>query len=302
MMLVKDKYGRIGRKSAFGSSIDVAEPGDHRGSVYISARSIEEDQAYYKAQEDKQRAESLSKRLQHIAQRNADKARQEKRAEAVENFQRLAKIDPMNERLKAYFTKRSMMGETDQVTEGLLPAPADFSQSGANPEYVWGERMTGGDQWRADFRQHMIVGNPLTRNGVFGPAVTDYERYVSGVDVNQTDIVDIAGGTMLGRYNGSVAPGGPNGMGSLSDFFSNLYSQTTDKLESSLSTTLSSAAQKELNNILGQGGQVTSTGGGVINVTKQVATGTTAGIPNWALFTGVGLLGVGVLFLVMKRR
>jgi hypothetical protein len=101
-----------------------------------------------------------------------------------------------------------MMGETALVSDSLLRDPADFSSSGGNPEIVASDTGKRPIVWHADYRQHLIVGNPLTRNGEFGPAITDYDRYVNGVDVNQTDVVQIAGGTMLGRYNGSIAPAG----------------------------------------------------------------------------------------------
>jgi hypothetical protein len=97
----------------------------------------------------------------------------------------------------------------------IPPPPANYSSSGGNSDIVPSDESKRPISWAADFRQHLIVGNPLTRDGVFGPSVTDYDRYVNGIDVNQTDVIgmpantsNVAGGTMLGRWNGGTAPQG----------------------------------------------------------------------------------------------
>ncbi len=84
--------------------------------------------------------------------------------------------------------------------------PADFSNSGANMHLVPGDDPHGPYVWHSDNRRHMIKGNPLTRDGEYGPGVTDYDRFVNGVDVNQSVVagatMPVAGNTMLGRHEG----------------------------------------------------------------------------------------------------
>ena len=220
MHLSKNKNGQIGRHipgTSFGANVDQAQPGEHSGNVYLSPRQVEEDQAYYNSKDREDRAFTEAKRARREREANLQEMKMQARSAQIEKYQALAKIDPMNAKLKAHFMKRAMMGETSQVADSLLRDPADFSSSGGNPEIVPSDSGKRPIVWHSDYRQHLIVGNPLTRNGVYGPNITDYDRYVNGEDVNQTDIVKIAGGTMLGRYNGSIAPNGVNGMGSLGE-------------------------------------------------------------------------------------
>ncbi|NJM09361.1 MAG: hypothetical protein HC883_00215 [Bdellovibrionaceae bacterium] len=314
MYLAKNKHGEIGRKvpgSGFDAKIDRSAFGERRGNVYLSESQIENDQAYWDQVENSTRAIRQAEAVANKVKQIAETRRQMQRAQEVSAFQRLAKLDPMNEKLRQFYAKKAMMGETATAVSSLqLPsASADFSSSGANPQYVEGNPMTGGDQWRADFRQHMIVGNPLTRDGVYGPAVTDYDRFVQGVDVNQTDVVDapIAGGTMLGRYGGESLPRGMGfslSLDSITSGISNIVSQTGDNLVNALPDQLS----KELQEQIFGGGQVTSSSGGVVNVTRQVPGTTTTYVqsqplPQWAKWSLIGggvLVGSLVLLSLVK--
>jgi hypothetical protein len=342
MILAKGKNGRIGRMVpgvGLQARVMGAEQADRRGDVYLSTRSIEDDQKYFQAQEDRERAMREAKRMENIALRNARAIQARKHAESVKQFQAAAKFDPMNEKLKKHFAKKNMMGETEAVATSLfdrnsvLNPPADFSSSGGNLELVPGERMTGGDQWSADYRQHLIVGNPLTRDGEYGPAVTDYDRYVGGNDVNQWDTVNIAGGTMLGRYDGQIAPAGmgynhvqgyrkqrqgvPRGMGGLFDFipsWDTIQQKATDfatKAGTALITKEEQQLQDQLLKSITGGGPAPTpvTSGGTTTYVVQQPTAvpqylqqaaTQLGVPKWALYTGIGLLGLGTLFLVIK--
>jgi|GEM_PF-6503287 len=318
MILAKNRNGQIGRQIPgvkFDAKIEAAQEGGRRGSVYISTRSIEEDQAYYGQKERQERAVGLRERLKNIAERGAFEARKAAKTEKIVRFQKLAAIDPMNEKLKAHYARQGSMGETMRVMNSVRPA--DFSSSGANPELVAGERMTGGDQWRADFRQHMIVGNPLTRDGNFGPAVTDYERFVQGTDVNQWNVVDtgqIAGGTMLGRYNGSKAPAGmgSQAMGacsfsslSLSDYAACVAREAGDKLADSTLASVLKAAQTEVNKIIAGGGDAKVNPDGSITIRREGAptqqTSMFGTVPKSVLWAGGITVGVIALLLVATQ-
>ena len=410
MILAKNRNGQIGRfipGTGLQAQVDVAPVGERRGSVNISARSIEEDEAFYNQQEAEARAIGQARRIENIARAQAEQSQNQKRRKDVEAFQRLANFDPMNEQLKRFFTNRAGMGESEIVADSLLRDTADFSSSGGNSNIVPSEGGKRAIAWRADFRQHLIVGNPLTRDGEYGPAVTDYDRYVQGTDVNQSNVVNlhaggvperllsyysetmddelpIAGGTMLGRYNGEIAPagmgrqateqaqfarranlvptssgrnllgmGGPPrsyapgqrrgiprglpgrfnsdqgtgssdlrsrstrrsralpGMGawddwvpswgeigdSLSDVASSTYDQVIDDIPDLLAN--------ELRDAITGGGTVTSTGGGVVTVQRPITGAVTTvsqtiGLPPWAIYAGVGLIGIGTLFMIIK--
>lgn len=391
MILAKNRNGQIGRfipGTGLQAQVDVAPMGDHRGSVNISARSIEEDEAFYHQQEAETRALQQAQRFDNIARAQAEQIQNQKRRKDIEAFQRLGRLDPMNEKLKRFFTNRAGMGESEIVADSLLRDTADFSSSGGNSNIIPSEGGKRAIAWRADWRQHLIVGNPLTRDGEYGPAVTDYDRYVQGTDVNQSNVVNlragavperllsytsetmddelpIAGGTMLGRYNGEIAPAGmgrqamsgqpraypagqrrgiprglpgrfnsDQGMGGsaqamsarradlvptssgrnlsgwfdfvpswddLGDKFSNLAEDTIDQTLEEIPGYLSS----ELNDAITGGGQVTSTGGGVVTIQRPVTGAVTTvsqmvGLPSWAIYSGLGLIGVGALFMLIK--
>lgn len=319
MILARGKNGQIGRMipgQGLQAKVQSASMGERRGNVYLSNESIKEDQAYWDKQENETRAYRQAQAVANIVKRKASELKAQEREAQNRQFQQIAKYDPMNAKLKAFYARQGMMGEDQRVSQSV--APADFSSSGANPQYVDGVPMTGGNQWRADYRQHLIVGNPLTRDGVYGPAVTDYDRFVQGIDVNQTDVV--AGGTMLGRYDGQIAPAGNgrrslarphmNGAmgfdwswGGLLNTVGNTINQTVDNLVDKLPDQLT----KELEEVVWAGGSPPPgpSGGGTVYVNRPVqgavnTVSQTIGLPPWAIYTGVGLLGVGVLFIVVK--
>ncbi len=331
MILARGKNGKLGRKiPGVGDQARVVEAqmGDRRGSVNVSYGSIEADQAYYGQQEANARAKAQALKLQKIAKRNADEIRIRKNQARLKPFQALSGYSHENELLRRHFSRKKSMGETETAVEGLVgqaphpSAPADFSSAGANPEYVYGESMPGGKQWRADFRQHRIVGNPLTRDGEFGPMVTDYDRILSGRDVNEDNVVDmpVAGGTMLGRMSGGniklskragiAGPMGHAGMNGpmgfdfswdgITDALSDVAGGTVDNVVDSLPDQLA----KQLQQAVTGGGKV-STSGNVINVTRPV-TGTvttiskTLGLPTWAVYTGAAVIGAGFLLVMIK--
>lgn len=323
MILAKGKKGQIGRKIpgvGFDARVAHTPMGEHRGQLYISARSIAADENHYAAKEDEARRINEARKFKRIAIQKAESLQAKKDHQRAVRSQALAGYDPMNEKLRRHFAKSGAMGETEQTIESLVAnPPADFSQSGANPQYVNSSTPKPVVVYAADFRNTLPVGSPLTRDGSFGPAVTDYERIVSGYDVNQDNVVEIAGGTMLGRYNGSTAPGGTgvnhlkhrtrDGMGDWWDSITDFTSGVGDKLTTQAQTTAANAAnealKKELAKLTGTTVKPPTTSGGTIVYQNPVqgAVNTISqnmGVPQWAIYTGVGLIGVGVLFMIVK--
>jgi hypothetical protein len=312
MILAKNRHGQIGRQvpgPGLQARVSPSPIGDERGSVYLSTRSLEADQARYMAEEIAAKKKQQQERIRSVAKRVAEEARKNAQAQKVIAFQKLAMLDPMNERLKAHYARTKSMGESEAVVASLLRNPADFSSQGGNPQIVASEDGKRPIAYFADFRQKLIVGNPLTRNGEFGPAVTDYDRYVNGTDVNQSDVVEIAGGTILGRDNGGIpVPAGLAGksrpMGSWYDDLITGASNVIKETGSELATQLPGQLADELNDAIFQGGQVTSQTGGTIVVQRQVPGTTTtqmvSGVPNWVLYAGGGLLAMGFLLVLVK--
>lgn len=324
MILARNKFGQIGRQvPGVGLQAKVESPtmGERRGNVYVSPAQVEEDQAYWAQKEREQIARAQAEAFANKFRQKAQELQAQARAKAAAEFQKVAQVDPMNEKLKTFFAKRAMMGEDAKVVNNIalsFPKSADFSASGARPLLVPGEPMTGGNQWSADYRQHLIKGNPLTRDGVYGPGVTDYDRFVNGVDVNQTNVVDtgednIAGGTMLGRWDGRMAPRGPHGLkgmgfdwswDGITSAVSNVANQTVDNVVDKLPDQLA----KELQNAVSGGGKVTSSTGGTIVVQRPPTTApstvttmaSSMGVPPAVLYGFMGLFAVGVLFIGIK--
>ena len=200
MQLAKDKHGNIGRKiPSQGQEAKIARPvkAEEQSNVYVSQKSVMKQEIKDKVEVAKAQAKEQANVAKQKIEKEAKQIQEAKKVKEVEKFQQAAKISPTMVALKEFFEKKQSQGETKAVLNALSPAslpsaPADFSASGGNVQYVRGNKLaTGGDQWSADYRTQMIVGNPLTRDGVFGPGITDYDRFVKGVDVNQTNIVKI---------------------------------------------------------------------------------------------------------------
>lgn len=387
MYLAKDRFGRVGRqKPGVGYEAEVESPaqGVRRGNVYLSEGQIEDDQNYYQAKANQMRALAEAERVAAIAKRKAEIIEATKRAREVLSFQKIAEADPMNDKLRRHFGITMGRTQSEQVANSVssdvVQTNADFSSQGGRPEVVLSKDDKRPIMWRSDFRTLRIVGNPLTRDGSYGPAVTDYDRYVHGVDVNQTDVVQIAGGTILGRYNGENLTEdwasalkdksyqeklaayakmkemqsqpwyeGPRGhsmsgipqnkyqsqpmngqmgtmgasgdlrslsnrqgvhgtmgfdwsWGGITDWAGGIIDKSVDKLEDQLPEQLA----KELQNVIAQGGSTqVSPSTGTVTVYHPTPSPVTTiqqatGIPSWALYTGLGLMGVGVVFMMIK--
>ena len=320
MHLAKDKYGNIGRKiPSSGTESKIQQPmtAEEQTDLYVSQSSVVKQDIKNKLEEAKAQAqESANFAKRKMAQLAKEDIQKQKTAE-VKQYQKASKIDPTQDVLKTYFAKQMSVSETKKVLNDLSPAslpaaPANFSASGGNVQYVRGTPVTGGDQWNADFRTQMIVGNPLTRDGVFGPGITDYDRFVKGIDVNQTDVVKIVGGTILGRYQSQDINLSGSTMGSVSDFFSNLASgvstgisqgtqEALSKLPSQVSTTLSSSLQDMLNK-----GLAKKNPDGTITVVRESQAPPTiiqSGISTTTLaLGGLAFASALALILLIKRK
>lgn len=329
MNLAKDRFGKIGRQIP-GQGLQArtipSQMGETYGNLYLSEASIEAEQANRIAKANAQKIKARKLKVAQAESRERERVAKAKVAKQVQNYQLGARVNPLAQKLKHHYARQKMMGETAMVATSLYHAPswqhgttglamktvapADASGDSANMDIVPYGQNVDPVVWHADFRTHMIKGNPLTRDGVFGPAVTDFDRFVNGQDVNDARIggggngtEQIAGGTMLGRYQGSRRPtnmGFDFSWDGISDAFSNILDQTSDNVVDALPDQLA----QELQHAVAGGGSVQSSSNGTIIVNRPVTGTTTAtmipGVPNWALYTGIGLMGVGVLFALMN--
>lgn len=321
MHLAKDKDGNIGRKiPSPGPQAKVEKPkiADDRMNLYVSHSSVVKQEAKDKMAEAKALAKEQALVVQKTVQRMAKQIEDKKKSKEVEQYQKASKVDPTMLALKNFYEKKQAEGETKTVLNALSPAslpsaPADFSSTGGNVQYVRGNPMTGGQQWRADFRTQLIVGNPLTRDGVFGPAITDYDRFVKGIDINERDVVKVAGNTILGRYASDDINLSGHTMGaSFSDFASNLWSGVTSgvqtgtqeavsKIPSQVSTAISSGLQDMINKGLARknpDGSVT-----VIRETQSAPIVVQSGIsPTMIAVGGAAFVSILAAILLMKKK
>lgn len=321
MILAKDKHGRIGRKipkMGFDAEIEAPEMAERRGNVYLSPQALEAEEAF-RAQEEAWQKEKA--KVQAIKAKAREKAIEIKKRLQHEDIMRskAAVKNRDEELLAAYFKRQSMMGEEDKVARSLVTA--DFSASGGDPQIVPGESEYKG-VWGADFRWEKRVNNPLSRDGVFGIGTTDFDQIVKGTDVHQWDIphgMKIVGGTMVGKYDdveGRVRKPMAGQMGhmgwdwswdSISGGISDLADKTWDQLQDQLPDEIASQITKELGQITGgssSGGQAT------VNVTRPIyqpiqtsvnQAASTLGVPPWAIYAGVGMIGLGLLLVVLKK-
>jgi hypothetical protein len=344
MDLAKDKNGRIGRKIPGGgkqAKIVAAVPADERRNLFLSEKTIVADEAREQLEVTKNNAKNQAIAVNKLIKERADRIKAEMAAKQIQKFQKANKHDPESEKLKEYLMNKQSQSETNAVLDSLIranepsiavknvvtpvklpKAPADFSSSGANPQYVRGNPMTGGTQWRADFRTQLIVGNPLTRDGVYGPNITDYDRYVRGLDIKQWDTVNmdrrsindydfdlpISGGTMVGRYNGQNIPAQVQGMGaSLSDIWGGItsgFQQGVSNVAQQLPGQVSTAFTKEIQAMIDKG-LARKNPDGTVTVLRETQAPPTiiqqAGVSPTVLLAS-GLAALGIVAIVLLRR
>lgn len=229
MNLAKGRNGRIGRQvPGQGLQAKIVQPsgGGYNRNLYLSEGQIAADQNYFAAQEAKNKALGRAREAQARQAAGQAQMQMKRNMMGVAAFQQLARVNPMNARLLQHFARQKGMGaSSNQVASTLYHTPvvnnttgatsgyhakprppADFSNSGANMHLVPDDRGRDPVVWHSDYRMQLFKGNPLTRDGVYGPKVTDYDRFVNGVDVNESVVagaeMPIAGNTMLGRYEG----------------------------------------------------------------------------------------------------
>jgi len=189
MYLAKSKNGMVGRvrKSHDGQAVIAPSTmGERVGNLYLSVGQIEADDKYWKQKDEENRAKYQAQVVSAQAKRKAQSIQEQKSREAAQRQQAQIPEDLTQRKLKKYFAQTMGMSQTERVARSLQ---ADFSQT----EMLPGKRAYT-PVARADYQNHQITGNPLTRNGNYGP-VTDFDRFVNGTE-NENDFVKYAAGTM----------------------------------------------------------------------------------------------------------
>lgn len=317
MILAKDKYGRIGRKIpgiGFDAKIDVPKKASHQGDVFLSPAALEAEESRHKEREQYEIAMQKAKAARLRAQREAEALIAKKQHFELKAMEQAKKHNPEQEALKKYFGLQMGMSETDKVARSLVTA--DFSQSGGNPQIVPSGPAYKG-VWSADYRKDKIVGNPLSRDGVFGVGVTDYDKIVSGIDVHQWNTVamqneKVVGGTIHGvlhdvdKHMARAAMGEDSGFwdwlpssDDVGEFLSDVGTQiseiadeTIDQLRADLPSELKNLATSELRKLI-------QSGDPRITIPRYSYAQASA-IPKWAIYTSVGMMGVGLLLVLYK--
>lgn len=310
MLLAKDKNGRIGRKipnKGFNAQIEIPPEASHLGDVYLNTNRLEHDERYWKNEEALQIAKAKAREEQEKLKRKALELRSLERNHAIKDQQR--KPLSRDQRLLGNYFRRQMgLTEQEKVARSLVTA--DFSQSGADPQIIPVPDEYKG-VWAADYRWEKVIGNPLSRDGVFGPGVTDYDRIVKGSDIHQWNEPTVVGGTQLGVYNDEVKFAKNNqlsGFGSLfddlSDWASSVYEgaleiadETLSEIRAQLPEELKKLTNTELKKLLASQGQP---GVPTISIPRYTTVPAAAQNQNWVMYAGLGLLGLGVLFIGIK--
>lgn len=296
MILARSKNGAVGRQvKSVGEKAIVEAPrlAERRSDLYISTRSIDEDEAYWKAQENKARAEYQAQMLRADYEKRAQKLIDDANRKKVLSEQAKKPLSVEDTQVKAYVARTMGLSETEKVSRSIS---ADFD---INVEVKEAGKLRPIVP-RADFRLQSITGNPLTRDGSYG-VVTDYDRFVRGQELDN-DLVP-TGGTMLRRPMSSEFG---FSWDSVTNWLDTTASNTMDQLSTQLPGTLATAAQQELIKQI-QSGQAAQQ----VVVQQPVQMPNTysiqagqqmiSGIPNWALFAGLGMVGIGLMFMIVKK-
>jgi hypothetical protein len=307
MQLARRKDGSIGRmipgqgEEAKVANISLA---DRRGDTYLSQAVIDENDKFLKRLELKKQAEKKAKELTKAKKDQSEKISQAKMQAQIAEQQVAAQHDPLNEALKKHFALAARTSETVSTVKTLR---ADFSDRTEVVDDKPKRPMVA----RADYRQNQIVGNPLTRDGKFGP-YSDYEKIVNGTE---NEPVSYAGGTMLKPiYPGDFgnewmeSSGNQQRHSQMGEFsWDTLWSDTVDAFTDQAPGALADAATKVVVGAITPQKPAPAPATTVINkyVPTQVASGVNSmansmGVPPAVIYGTMGLFGIAVMAIVYK--
>jgi hypothetical protein len=332
--LAKNSRGQIGRHvRSFGEEAQIEiPPGAARtGTVEVSARSIEQDQQYWQEMDRRAQAEAEARITRARFERASARAAEDQRRALIESQQVPATYNLEEEKLKRYFARNMGMSESERTARSVR---ADFTIN----EMIPGNPKRPMNI-RSDYRQMEIVGNPLTRDGSYG-VTTDYDRFVRGTELDNDLVPVPQSSTLLrAKNNGNGGFSGPNGeplyrprpseslrrspraqMGydeedpfaadleeEESNWFERLFESTAEQFQEQAPEAVARAAtQTAVAQITGQRPPAPQTiyqtgPASYLPMQSQVARyAQSSGVPPWAIYSVVGLLGVGVLITAVK--
>jgi len=192
MYLGINKNGQVGRITRnIGETAIIAETHavDALRDVGLNPRSILQQSKEMRESEVLKRKRDSERKAKRRSQEAADFKEQSRRVKLMQAQQATAKHNPDEEKLRTYFAMQSKLTESEKTTRRMS---ADFN---INDEV----RDSGQKRPvvpRADFQIERLTGNPLTRNGAYGP-VSDFDYIVKGRDVNDRTV--LVSGTMYRR-------------------------------------------------------------------------------------------------------
>lgn len=276
---INGKFGRV--KSTINGVPELAEAprADQRGELYVSQSTILEDQRRLE-EEKKLKAEIKKARAAKIKEDAKQFVKEFNHARAFQLQERKnKKISPEELKMKHYFSQQMGMTETEKVARSIK---ADFNINAQSIETNPLRPIVK----RADFNQFQLRGNPLTRDGIQGH-VTDYERIVSGGELDNDHVGNVVGGTMLRSVN------------QMGFSFSELWDKATDELQTQAEARIETEVKNWLNPT-----PTTQPIQTVTTVRPALPSSNTiiSGVPNAVVYgaAALGVLGLGLLLL--KKR
>lgn len=187
------KFGRI--KNTINGVPDVAESpsADQRGELFVSQSTIMRDQQAL-LEENARKAEIKKARALKIKEDAKRYVEEFNRARALAiNEKKNKVIDPDQLKIQQYYSQQMGRTQSENVARSIK---ADFTNNQRMIETHPNRPIVP----RADFQQFQLRGNPLTRDGIQGHT-TDFERIVSGQELDNDRAGNVVGGTMLRSVN-----------------------------------------------------------------------------------------------------
>lgn len=283
-MFLAIKNGRIGRvKNTINGVPDVATAvsADQRGELYVSTSTLARDQALLDAEKTQKLAVAQARKIQ---KENFQRKYYQDFLTAQKQAQLEAKNKPLNSdevKMKRYFSEQMGRSETENVARTLK---ADFYDRTQILETQPSRPIVA----RADFMASKLTGNPLTRDGAYGP-VSDYEKIVQGVELNNDRVTSVVGGTILRKHKHKSEMGFDWGA---------IWDNAVDQAETSIDDKITSTVANAINP------QQSQPATQVINIARpQSSTSKTLipNVPDYVTYGAGALAGLGLLMFVMKK-
>ena len=290
--MANGQVGRVLRSMGEQAVIENPSKADYSSSTDLDLSTLDQDQNYWRNVEAQNKAQIMANQELNRARNEALKAQFNETQESIKASQKIP-LDPTQEKIKNYLIKQKNQTESERTVLRLKP---DFYDRESIPVgFEQGMSLRSGD-----YRQNDIMGNPLTRDGQYGP-VTDYDRFVEGGELDN-DIVQVVGGTMLRRLPPRPQMGRKSSkkMSGMGDFWSDLLTNTTAQLTEQVPEALVANLVGQLNPPPPPTNTVTT-----IIRAPAIAVNSAArklGVPPWVIYSAFGVLAGSLVLVLVKSK